>query len=160
MCAFCMSHQTCAEFRAAEQTKVCTAPSVRLHERRKPQGLFLERRGVLLRCVLERLQHRSNHSPHFVKHPPNYENTLGRILPKSSLPFTTYSELGGSKIKSMSNGGCISKSKAKAREGVTARAGARDVAEAGAKVSAGARARAGARRAQPLKSGSRDKNAS
>ena len=95
---------------------------------------------------------------------------MGRILPKSSLPFKTYSELGGS--KSTSKGGSISKSggksKAKASEGARARAGekagataragagARDAAEAGAKASAEARARAGAR-ARPLKSGSRDR---
>ena len=30
----------------------------------------------------------------FYTHPTN-KNTLGRILPKSSLPFKTYSEVGG-----------------------------------------------------------------
>ena len=36
-----------------------------------------------------------NHFPRLFKHPPNYKNTLRRILPKSSLPFKIYSEFGG-----------------------------------------------------------------
>ena len=69
----------------------------------------------------------------FIKHPPpNNKNTLGRILAKSSLPFKTYSELGGrisrlqiplehSKSKSKSKIKSSSKSKAKARAGVRTR---------------------------------------
>ena len=34
-------------------------------------------------------------SPVYLNTPPNYKNTLRRTLPKSSLPFKTYSEFGG-----------------------------------------------------------------
>ena len=67
-----------------------------------------------------------NHFRLFIKHSHNNENTLGRILPKSSLPFETYSELGraraaarakqsmrGSKSKSRSKGGSNSKSRSR-----------------------------------------------
>ena len=101
-----------------------------------------------------------NHFPLLLNTPLNHENTLGRILPKSSLPLKPILNVGeqeqeqkrehqqeqrqeqskskrGSKSKSRSKGGSISKSRRR-RKGATA--------------STGARERAGAR-APPLKSG-------
>ena len=101
-----------------------------------------------------------NHFPLLLNTPLNHENTLGRILPKSSLPLKPILNWGeqeqeqkrehqqeqrqeqskskrGSKSKSRSKGGSNSKSRRR-RKGATA--------------STGARERAGAR-APPLKSG-------
>ena len=106
------------------------------------------------------------HFPRLLNTPLRMKTHWGRF-PKSSLHFNTYSELWGERVsrlqiplehsKSKSKNKSKSSSKSKARAGVRARAGAKAgaTARAGAKASAGVRAGA---RAEPLKSGSRDKH--
>ena len=109
----------------------------------------------------------SNRLP-FFETPPKNKQRLGRILPKPSLPFKTYSESGGGfrgskytvRARATAIAGVRARAGSREQAGASTRAKQKQRAKAGATARAGADARdaaeAGAR-ARSLKSGCGDK---